>query len=65
MFSAGLWTYEHQEVIFWAKFPLSYAKAKRQRPLKGDKQVNHIIALSQITQPQKNSNSRFGTGNIA
>ena len=38
MFSA-----EHQAVIFWAKFLLSYAKVRRQRLVKGDKQV--IISL--------------------
>ena len=51
MFSAGLWTCEHQAVIFWAKFPLSYAKVRRWRPVKGDKQVNHITAPSQTTPP--------------
>ena len=51
MYSAGLWTCKHQAVISWAKFPLSYAKVRRQRPLKGNKQVNHIIAPPQIPPP--------------
>ena len=63
--------FEHVNIersFFGQKSPLSYAKVRRQRPLKGDKQVNHIIAPSQTTPrptPQKNSTSRVGTGSIA